>query len=419
MVLKAGSMGRATVRVSPGGRRRNGHTSLRNHSEETDDPYGQAGSDRFQLLCLQNLGTLAGSLSHQFNNLLNSIVGYTSLTLGEPDLPPDLAGNLEAIEQSARQAATLNYEFLSFASQETQEEPPELVDTGQLIWEVVHFLGRFPSPGSKLSRHIASDLPSILANPKRLKQVILALLLGARDLRSGSHLICLAAEALPKNGNPAEKVRIRISRSPSAANPLLGKTLNGRGGTETLSAHPTLPLIKSIVGSMGGSISVSPSPDGALLFEVVLPAAPRESGDLPTEPGPEALDGVCGAPVVLIADDEEVVRNLASLCLKRAGYGTLTAKNGAQALKIFQDKKSEIDLTLLDLTMPGMDGLETMLAIRQIEPQARFILTSGRLEEENAFSGLCSAFLRKPFTLIALKEVVTRVLREERAGTPH
>ena len=116
------------------------------------------------------------------------------------------------------------------------------------------------------------------------------------------------------------------------------------------------------------------------------------------------------APTVLIVDDETVTRNLVAKLLSREGYRTLTAKDGPEALQLYEMKKSEIDLTLLDATMPGMDGFETMLAIREIDPKAEFVLSSGFPEETFPQSNLSIAFLSKPYPLSDLMSVVTGAL---------
>lgn len=115
-------------------------------------------------------------------------------------------------------------------------------------------------------------------------------------------------------------------------------------------------------------------------------------------------------PTVLIVDDESAMRKLVAKFLNREGYETLTAKDGPDALKLYALKQSEIDVTLLDAMMPGMDGLETMVAIREIDPDAKFILSSGFPIEAFAESNLSGAFLGKPYTLSDLKNVVTGAL---------
>ena len=122
-------------------------------------------------------------------------------------------------------------------------------------------------------------------------------------------------------------------------------------------------------------------------------------------------------PTVLIVDDESATRNLVAKFLDREGYRTLTAKDGPEALKLYALKQSEIDVTLLDAMMPGMDGFETMVAIREIDPDAEFILSSGFPKEVFAESNLSGAFLGKPYTLSDLKSVVTGALLKNAAGS--
>ena len=122
-------------------------------------------------------------------------------------------------------------------------------------------------------------------------------------------------------------------------------------------------------------------------------------------------------PTVLIVDDESATRNLVAKFLDREGYRTLTAKDGPEALKLYALKQSEIDVTLLDAMMPGMDGFEIMVAIREIDPYAEFILSSGFPKEVFAESNLSGAFLGKPYTLSDLKNTVTGALLKNGAGS--
>ena len=123
------------------------------------------------------------------------------------------------------------------------------------------------------------------------------------------------------------------------------------------------------------------------------------------------------SPTVLIVDDETTTRDVVAKLLNREGFRTLTAGNGWEALRLYEMKQSEIDLTLLDATMPGMDGFETMLAIRELDPKAEFILSSGFPEETFTQSNPSSAFLSKPYTLSDLIRVVTGALPNHGAAS--
>ncbi len=360
--------------------------------------------DDAEQLRLQNLGLLAGDLSHKLNNLLNSVVGYSTLSLMEDGLTSELANNLEIIEQTAKEAADLNSRIFSLAhpSGETGEE---LVNLGEILHHVIDLLNRFPKRKTVVNYQISPDLPAVVANPDSLQQVLLALLLTTRGTRTQQTLITLQAEEVGRGERFEGSVRISLSRNRT---PLVNGIRDSEPNDDVRPLEdPRLSVVDSIIKKMGGCLSTSTDPEGTLHLEVLIPTSFHEA-----EKEVEITDASQEGTTLLVADDEKSVRDLITQFLEGEGYRILTAENGSEAVHLYTENKLEIELTLLDMTMPGMNGYEAMKAIQKIDSEARFILISGYPEDAVSYSRFCSAFLSKPFLLSELKNAVTEALQK-------
>jgi CheY-like chemotaxis protein len=363
--------------------------------------------DNAEQLRLQNLGLLAGDLSHKLNNLLNSVVGYSTLSLMEDGLTSELANNLEIIEQTAKEAADLNSRIFSLAHP-NGETGEELVNLGEILHHVIDLLNRFPKRKTVVNYQIPPDLPDVVANPDSLQQVLLALLLTTRGTRTQQTLITLQAEEVGRGEKFEGSVRISLSRNRT---PLVNGTRDSESNDDDgPKGDPRILAVDTIIKKMGGSLSISTDPEGTLHLEILIPTSyqEEEKGVPNTEAAKEGI-------TVLVADDEKSVRDLITQFLEGEGYRILTAENGSEAFQLYTENKSEIELTLLDMTMPGMNGYETMKAIQKIDSEARFILISGYPEDAVSYSRFCSAFLSKPFLLSELKNAVTEALQKGQA----
>jgi len=361
---------------------------------------------------LESLGVMAGGVAHDFNNLLTPILGEASLSLME--LPADSAvrRRIERIQRAAHHASTLTNQLLDYAGIGTLDAEP--VDLSKLVREMGELLQTAVSKQAVLSYDLAADLPAARGDPRLLSQVVVNLLTNASEavdarpgggqinVRNGTQLLDGARRAglvLGEEAADGEYVYFEVEDAGCGMtaetrarifDPFFTTKFTGRG--------LGLAAVLGIVRKHGGSIEIDSEIDRGTRIRVLCPiAASLEADGLPPRPGAEDLRA---GGLVLVADDDDGAREIQQEILTRAGFQVLTARDGGEAVECFRAHADSIRLVLLDRTMPGISGEESLDAIRGISAQVPIVLVSGysretapaRLEED----ALC-AFLQKPF----------------------
>lgn len=245
-------------------------------SRDNDGPLPRRESDRTEALRLQNLGELSGSFCHNLNNLLNHIIGYLNLMTTEAEGPHESAKNLEEIEKTAQEAAELNSR-LSALAHRVQGDRKEPVHLASLLLEAIHLTERFPSRRTQLNYHSEPGLPPVYADPDVLEQVLLSLLLAENRYDGVKSLVFATADRIDGALPSETKVRVYISRTPVRGN---SQAPPSQDMPAPMLIHPSLPIVESIIRSLGGAASFSITDDDGSEFEIVLVAA---SPDQPAE----------------------------------------------------------------------------------------------------------------------------------------
>ncbi len=369
---------------------------------------------------LESLGVLAGGIAHDFNNLLTGIIGNASLVLGEmgPDHP--LYRHVRDVIEAGQQAATLTRQLLAYAGK--GQFYIREVDIAPLVREVVGMV-RSSVPGSvRIAVDLPEHLPPVSADSGQLQQLFLNMILNAAEAIDGRRgTVWISARTIDSNALPASRL---------SANGLLpGRYLSvevkddGCGMDEATSLRIFDPFFttkftgrglglaaaRGIVEAHHGSIEVTSAPGKGSTFTVLLPAAPPGK-HRDTEP-----EDLSGSGVVLVVDDEEVVRRTAAAALRRYGYLVLSASDGPSAIDIVRESGSRLCAVLLDLAMPGMDGVETLDHIKAIAPEVPVLLSSGfgEIEATHRLAGAeLAGFLQKPYTAAQLAREVRRVCKK-------
>ncbi len=359
---------------------------------------------------LEAVGQLAGGVAHDFNNLLTAIRGYTGLLQDRLRGNHDAIADLMEIDAAAERATEVTGRLLSFSRRQHVEA--RAVDVNETVVAATNLLGHLVGERVTLKTDLTEGLPHVVIDPGQLHQVLVNLIINARDAMPAGGTVTLATGCL--RGEPAgvfiavtdtgvgmsDEVRER------AFEPFFTTKQTGRGTGLGLAS------CWGIVRGAGGTIEITSTPgDGTTVRiefpEAVITAAP------PRRTTPHPIRGARGE-LVMVVEDEEQIRELAERVLLRAGYRVLSAQNGQQALDLAAGQSAPIALTLTDVVMPVMGGPELARALRHRTPDARIIYMTGYADSD-AFgpdggpdSGL--PVLRKPFTPHGLLRAVRGAL---------
>ena len=370
---------------------------------------------------LESLGTLAGGIAHDLNNVLSPILmGVEGLSFHNPD--PSTAKIIDIIKTSAQRGANIVRQILNFAR--GLEGKHGEVQLKHVLREIEGIIQETFDKSITLESSLPKDLWPIMGDATQMHQVLMNLCVNARDaMPSGGELTISAAniqldEAYAKMNIEAKPIRYVVLTVEDTGtgmppgvkerifDPFFTTKEPGKGtGLGLSTAH-------SIVKNHGGFINVYSERGKGTSFKVYLPAA--EQGSLA---GTETAPG--GTPMgegqlVLIVDDESSIRDITRQILVSYGYRVATADEGTTALVQFVERKDEIALVITDMMMPYMDGTATIRAIRNIDPGIPIIATSGLMLNEHAREAKSlgvQAFLAKPYTAETLLQTIFDVIR--------
>jgi PAS domain S-box-containing protein len=359
---------------------------------------------------LEVIGTLAGGLAHDFNNILGGILGYASLLRTHFQGSPEALKFLETIERSATRGKDLTAKLLAASRRgPTRLEP---VDLNQLVGETIEILERTLHKSVQIDTQLDGRLKRLLGDRSQLQQVVLNLCVNARDAMPSGGRLGVETELLEEE----QKVRISVNDNGVGMDAQILDRIyepffstKGTGGTGL-----GLTVVYGIVKANGGDIQVTSTPGRGARFDILLPARWAEEM-APEAARPENIKGQ--GQLVLLVDDEETLRDLGREILKRSGYRVETASGGAEAVEIFRSRAGEVSLVIVDMLMPGMDGAETCRQLRALQPGVPILLSSGFSQEgivEKLLREGPGDFLPKPYTMADLTRVVARVLAERK-----
>jgi two-component system, cell cycle sensor histidine kinase and response regulator CckA len=370
---------------------------------------------------LESIGLLAGGVAHDFNNLLVGVIGNASLAqeMMAPGHPA--VEMMERVIKTGEQLAHLTRQMLAYAGK--GRFVLESLDLSALVRDIGELVR--PSIPKKVAVHLdlAEDLPSVQADRGQAQQIVMNLVInaaeaiGSRDglitVRTGTRLVDdrfvrLHPEAADLRPGKYVVLEVRDTGCGMDAavkakifDPFFSTKFTGRG--------LGLAAVAGILRGHKGAIMVNSEPGRGSSFTVLFPSAAHPA--LRQEPVPRVP--ARGSGVVLVIDDEQVVRETAKQALERSGYTVLTAYGGLAGIDLLRRNPGSIDLVILDLSMPGMSGEETLPELRMIRPEVKVLVSSGYSEAEvlAMFQGQrVSGFVQKPYTSSGLAEKVKRVL---------
>jgi two-component system cell cycle sensor histidine kinase/response regulator CckA len=379
-------------------------------------PLPALSDEQIQANKLEALGQITSGVAHDFNNLLTAILG--NITLLQSSMPfdhPD-AELLTNTEKAAWRAAKLAGQLLEFARKQPQVN--ELLDLNAVTQEVVSLLQRTVDPKVRITTNLYPYSLPMLGDSGRLYQVLMNLCLNARDAMPQGGLIELTTAPLvrPDSSQP-EWVCLRVRDTGTGMSPEVLARVYEPFFTTKPPGHGTglgLATVHKIVQQLQGTIECSSTLGQGTTFELRFPmmveSCPANT-DLPN--GMSQSEPLDQALTILLVDDEPFNRTLGKAILERDGYRVVLAEDGQQAVDLFRQDPALLNLVLLDLTMPGLSGGETLQLIRQLDPQIPVLILSGHSSESLTTELLAQVqgFVQKPYRpsdlLAAIRSAIT------------
>ncbi|MEN9933643.1 MAG: hypothetical protein RLZZ387_222 [Chloroflexota bacterium] len=365
---------------------------------------------------MESVGRLAGGIAHDFNNLLTGIIGFADLALD--DLSPDdpVYGDLMQIRQVAERAALLTAQLLAFARKQVLQ--PRALDLSALVRDLELLLRRLLPESVELHLRLADDLWPVSADPGQIEQVLVNLVLNARDAMPGGGLVTIQTANIAARDGAGDAVRLEVSDTGNGMTPEVQArafepffTTKGAGQGTGLG----LAMCEGIVVQHGGQIGIESAVGEGTRIAVELP---RFLGAPEPKEIRIARHGHMGSETVLVVEDEPQVRAVVVRALEAQGYRVIEASNGLEALAALERQPGlRIDLLLTDVVMPHMGGPELVAVLAARIPGLRVVFMSGyadRPAELHLPDGSGTIFLPKPFTPAAVAQVVREALDQPR-----
>ena len=368
---------------------------------------------------MEAIGRLSGGIAHDFNNLLTAIRGYSELLMKDLQGSP-LRADVEEIFNAADRAATLTGQLLAFSRRQILS--PEIVILNQRVTDMTRMLNRLIGEHIAIDLRLAADLWPVRADAAQLEQVVVNLSLNARDAMAAGGRLAIetanrdvkAAEARLLEIAPGPYVELRV-RDTGVGIPI---ELQGRIFEPFFTTKPKgagtglgLSMVYGFVRQSGGVITVDSAPGRGTTFSLLLPRTEDATAQPPT-PKNLTTPAERGSGTVLIAEDERALRRLSATVLGNAGYHTLEAGDGQQALDLFTVHQHKIVLVVSDVVMPRMGGIELSKRLRHTRPELPILFVTGYVEQSDALheSAAGTPVLLKPFSPQALLRAVSQAL---------
>jgi PAS domain S-box-containing protein len=367
---------------------------------------------------MESIGTLAGGIAHDFNNLLGGILGYASLLLSEMKEDHPYYQDLLAIAETAKKAADLTNRLLAFARGGKYQV--STLHINKIAEAVLGILSHSIDPSVVIETRLSENLWAVNGDSRQIHQTFMNICLNAVDaMPGGGHFVFSTENAVLDDSfvqgqigmKPGEYVKITIADT--------GFGMDERTKTRMFEPFFTtkpanerkglgLSMVYGIVKNHNGFIQVDSERGKGTALTLYLPRTLEpEVQTTKQQASPKSGNKV------LLVDDEEIIRHVGDRMLKKKGFEVILAKNGREAVEIYQKQKSEIAVVLMDLVMPEMGGKEAYQKLKQINPDIRVVFTSGYGPEDrpDLIDGSNVLFLQKPFHTEILYQTIQTALR--------
>jgi PAS domain S-box-containing protein len=370
---------------------------------------------------MEAIGTLAGGVAHDFNNILSIILGFSELLLSELGPSDPMRNDVEQIALAGRRASTLTRQLLAFSRRQVLQ--PKVVNLNEAIAATTDMLQRVIGEDIELAFLPAESLGSTLVDPGQMEQVLLNLVVNARDamprggkltIETGNVELDAAYRDDHLGVEPGSYVVLSVSDTGSGMDratqarifePFFTTKELGKGTGLGLST------VHGIIKQSGGHVWVYSELGKGSTFKIYLPRT--EQGLVEGERGAGASSALRGSETILLAEDDAQVRTLAATVLRRHGYRVLDAASGAEALVLVEQEREPTHLLLTDVVMPKMSGRELWQRLAASRPELKVLFMSGYTDDAVVRHGVLGSefgFVQKPIGATALLTKVRAVL---------
>lgn len=368
---------------------------------------------------MESIGRLAGGVAHDFNNLLSVISGYAEMAVASLDESAPVQNDLAEIRKATERAANLTRQLLAFSRRQVLR--PAALDISDSIRNLEKMVRRLLGANIALDVHLACDLGPVLVDPGQFEQVMMNLLVNARDaMPEGGRITVRTGDAPPCDDSGAAFIRITVADTGVGMDDELQRRIFEPFFTTKEEGKGTglgLSTVYGIVQQSGGRIEVQSAPGKGTVFLVDLP---RYCGSESSHVGPVAPAKAApakGTESILLVEDEEALRRLAQRTLESAGYRVYAAADAAEAAVIFDRCGGDLDLLLTDVMLPGVSGPKLAVELIARRPGLKAVFMSGYTDDSLNESGPFHPgenLVNKPFTRAELTQAIRNALEERK-----
>ena len=378
---------------------------------------------------MEAIGRLAGGIAHDFNNLLATILGYSDLAMRKIEEGDDLYEDLRRIADAGSCASDLTRQLLLFSRQQPMQVSP--LDINQVVSDIMRMLRRLIGEDVHITADLAPDLPRFQGDRGNLEQVLMNLVINARDaMPDGGEIairtetVALSAEqcAAFEGAEPGRHIRLSVRDQGTGMDdatlehifePFFTTKDAGRGTGLGLS------VVYGIVSQHGGWVDVESKPGQGSTFNVYFGVMPVDSGPGSAQviPQPECRGN---GERILVVEDDDQLRDLASRMLREHGYRVFGAASAGDAIEVFR-REGGFDIVFSDVVLPDKTALSLANELQRIMPDVKFLFSSGYTDDKSQRAVIKERgfnFLPKPYTMAALLQGVKNAVEAQGAAKP-
>lgn len=370
---------------------------------------------------MEAIGTLVGGISHDFNNLLQAITGYSQLLLMDKTEDAPEVSSLKAIHSSGSRASDLVRQLLLFSRKADTER--KHLDLNRQVEQAQGILQRTIPKMIDIVLHLDGGLWNVNADHVQMEQILLNLGANAADaMPDGGTLVISTENAVLEESNtrsfpgvePGRYVILIVSDTGHGmSRETIEKIFDPFFTTKDIGKGTGLGLasVYGIVKSHDGYITCNSEVDKGTTFKIHLPAIERDGASEAKEKMAKPPQG--GEETILIVDDEESIRGFAVQALRKYGYTVLAASSGEEAMEIYSNHNNKIDMVIMDIGMPGMGGHRCLQEIMQVDPKAKVLIASGYSingQVKKSLEAGAVGYVAKPYQLTDLLEMARTAL---------